>query len=233
MSRYIHIADGRNRDAVVVFTNQKKNPLVYFVTQDKKKIRNQRVLKSGDKCSYETLIKQFKSADGLTSALIKGDPEIDLKLTGKYIRSTSRVFINQNMQPVYRVNINEQIFSPDGTLKEERIPKETISNISTENPIRPSGKLFPKVEIYNKFVFAKKYQLFHTNGLTFDFLYQIASELHEKNSMMLVGAGPKGTEPLVFQDGGKSYRAFLEGRIKNDTYILLLHLSNLEIKAIA
>ena len=49
----------------------------------------------------------------------------------------------------------------------------------------------------------------------------------------MIGAGVKGNEPLVFQDGGKSYRAFLEGRVKDKSYILLLHLSNLELKGIS
>jgi hypothetical protein len=87
--------------------------------------------------------------------------------------------------------------------------------------------------MYNKLVFAKKYQLSHVNGLTFDFLYEMAKDLHEKDSLMMVGAGAKGNEPLVFQDGGKAYRAFLEGRVKDGKYILLLHLSNLELKAIS
>jgi hypothetical protein len=30
--------------------------------------------------------------------------------------------------------------------------------------------------------------------------------------------------------GGKPYNAFLEGRVKKDSYCLLLHLSNLELK---
>ena len=70
------------------------------------------------------------------------------------------------------------------------------------------------------------------NGLTFDFLFELAKELHEKDSMMLVGTGEKGIGPLVFQDGGKTYRAFMEGRIKDNKYILLLHLSNLELKSV-
>jgi hypothetical protein len=49
---------------------------------------------------------------------------------------------------------------------------------------------------------------------------------------MMIGGGAKGNEPLVFQDGGKTYRAFLEGRVKDNTYVLLLHLSNLELKGI-
>jgi len=43
----------------------------------------------------------------------------------------------------------------------------------------------------------------------------------------------KGNEPLVFQDGGKSYRCFLEGRVKENSYVLIMHLSNLEFKSIS
>jgi hypothetical protein len=46
----------------------------------------------------------------------------------------------------------------------------------------------------------------------------------------MVGAGPKGNEPLVFQDGGRTYRAYLEGRVQGGAYLLLLHLTNLELK---
>ena len=59
-----------------------------------------------------------------------------------------------------------------------------------------------------------------------------AKELHDKESLMMLGGGAKGNEPLVFQDGGKTYRAFLEGRVKDNMYVLLLHLSNLELKGV-
>jgi hypothetical protein len=58
----------------------------------------------------------------------------------------------------------------------------------------------------------------------------MAAELHEKDALMMVGAGPKGNEPLVFQDGGRTYRAYLEGRVQGGAYLLLLHLTNLELK---
>jgi hypothetical protein len=60
----------------------------------------------------------------------------------------------------------------------------------------------------------------------------MAKELHEKESLMMLSGDAKGNEPLVFQDGGKTYRAFLEGRVKDNTYVLLLHLSNLELKGV-
>ena len=47
---------------------------------------------------------------------------------------------------------------------------------------------------------------------------------------MLLGAGPKGNQPLILRRGSVPYRGFLEGRIEGDKYCLLLHLSNLELK---
>ena len=38
---------------------------------------------------------------------------------------------------------------------------------------------------------------------------------------MILGGG-KGNEPLVFHDGGKPYRGFLEGKIKDNSYCLIL-----------
>ena len=78
----------------------------------------------------------------------------------------------------------------------------------------------------------KKYQLHHVNGLTFEFLYDIAKRLEDEQSLMIVGAGKSGKDPLVFQDGGKKYRGFLEGRTQGSKYLLILHLSNLELKDI-
>jgi hypothetical protein len=73
-------------------------------------------------------------------------------------------------------------------------------------------------------------QLRHVDGVTFDFLFGIAKELHEKDSVMLVGAGSKGKDPLLLQLNGSPYRGFLDGRIKGDEYLLLLHLSSMELK---
>jgi hypothetical protein len=59
----------------------------------------------------------------------------------------------------------------------------------------------------------------------------MAKELEEKESLLLVGAGAKSNQPLVFRRGGSSYRGFLEGRTDGDRYALILHLSNMELKA--
>ncbi len=87
-----------------------------------------------------------------------------------------------------------------------------------------------KEKIFNRFVFAGKMQISHYNGLTYDFLYAMAKELEEKESLMMLGAGPKSNQPLLFKRGGKTYRGFLEGRTDGPKYALILHLSNMELK---
>ncbi|MCE2711740.1 MAG: hypothetical protein LW688_04275 [Cryomorphaceae bacterium] len=231
MARTINIADSKGRNAEIVFIGNTKKPTLKQITQDGRDVDTIRVLKGTAKNSFEYLSKKNKDPENLVKEFINADPEIDLQLTGRFIQSATRVYIDEQLKPVSRVVVRERVYSPDGTLKEERIPKETLANILSELPIR-GGKLFPKKEVGHKFVFSRKYQLTHINGLTFDFLYTIAKDLQEQEALMMVGGGPKGTEPLVFQDGGKSYRAFLEGREKSGKYILLLHLSNLELKAI-
>jgi hypothetical protein len=90
--------------------------------------------------------------------------------------------------------------------------------------------MFAKNQALRKFVFSRTYQLRHVNGLTFDFLYEMAKKLHDSNSMMLLGGGEKGNAPLVMTNNGTPYRGFLEGRINGDSFCLLLHLTNLELK---
>lgn len=231
MSRYIRLADNKNRDAEIIFTNKSKKSAVKQVTADKKEVKTLRVLKGTAQNSFEGLQKKFINPEAIANAMLSGDPEIDLRMTGRFIGSTTQVYINKAFKPATRITKKEIVHAPDGSIKEERVPKELISNIVGEFPLKP-GKLFPKQEVYNKLVFAKKYQLHHINGLTFDFLFEIAKDLQDKNSLMMIGGGPKGNEPLVFQDGGRSYRAFLEGRVKGNSYVLLLHLSNLELKAV-
>jgi hypothetical protein len=73
-------------------------------------------------------------------------------------------------------------------------------------------------------------QLRHVDGVTFDFLYAIAKELDEKDSVALIAGGEGGKGPLVLQANGSPYRGFLDGRIDGDKFLLLLHLSAMELK---
>ena len=232
MSRQINLADNKGRNAEVIFKSFTKKPFIKTVTTKGEATQTVRVLKSVAQNSYENLLKANESDEAVAQLLITADPEFDNSMTGLFVEQTSKVYINTDLKPVFRIQKTEAVYLPDGTLKEERTPKESIANILAEHPIKPAGKLLSKKEVYNKFVFLKKYQLTHINGLTFDFLYEMAKDLQEKDSMIMLAGGAKGNEPLVFQDGGKTYRAFLEGRVKDKSYILLIHLSNLELKGI-
>ena len=232
MSRYINLADDKGRNAEVIFSGITKKPLVKMVTTGGEETHSVRVLKGKAENSYEGLKLKYKDDDAIANELLSHHPEIDLELTGRFLKATTKVYIDSQLKPVSIISKKEIVYNPDGSQKEERTVKELLGNILSEHPVKPTGKLFPKKEMSRKLVFAKKYQISHVNGLTFDFLFDMAKSLHEKESLMMLGAGEKGNEPLVFQDGGKSYRAFLEGRVKGDSYLLLLHLSNLELRVI-
>ena len=109
-------------------------------------------------------------------------------------------------------------------------PADALANTNVEEPVRYTGRLFTRAEVVRRFVFRRTVQLVHSDGLTFDYLFDMARELDAKDSVVLLGTGPKGALPLVFQTNGTPYRAFLEGRVRDDSYQLLMHLSNMELK---
>ena len=92
-----------------------------------------------------------------------------------------------------------------------------------------TGKLIPISVVLTKFVLLKKIQIRHSSSKAFDFLYDTAKLLQDKKSMLYVGGGPAG-KPLIFK--GTKFRGFLEGRVKEGSYLLVLHLSNLELKVL-
>ena len=242
MIRYIKLANDKKRDAEITFRSLNPRPAVTLVMESGDKVINKRIIKGTSQTSTQSLFTKYneKPKEGvdfqmqlaarLAEDLIASDPESNLELTGKFIDDVSRVYINADEKPVFRVKKTEKIFSPKAELKEEREPKYNESNITGENMVKWTGKLMPKSQVYNKLVFNKKYQLKHVNGLTYDFLFDMAKELADKDALMMMGAGASGKEPLVMNDGGKPYRAFLEGRIKGDKYCLILHLTDQELK---
>jgi len=179
----------------------------------------------------EALLAQY--GEGLADALIAGDPEIDLERFGLKVEGVKKVYITPGQKVAYGVTLNEYVYLPDGTEKEVRPEQNTTANISTDGiPIRWTGKLIPREKAMRMFMFKKSYQIQHVNGLTYDFLFDMAKKLAEADSMMLVGGGQKGIDPLVMANGGTPYRAFLEGRVDGDKYALILRLTNMELKAI-
>ncbi len=227
----INLANSNNRDAIVN-TETVRTPLrVRWLDEKGRQASNFRILRCTIDRDCDELIKQAGALEKVSELLLKGDPEIDFESYGRFLSDTSRVYIDADKKIVHKVQEWEIVRNPDGTEKERRPRKVLPPNTATETPLKWSGKLMKKSEVFNKFVFATKLQIVHVNGLTFDFLFAMAKDLEEKQSLMLMGAGPKSNLPLVFQRGGTSYRGFLEGRTQGEKYCLILHLSNMELKA--
>jgi len=241
MIRYIQLSNEKNRDAEVTYRSLNPKASIKLGINAPGDVINKRVLKSTSTTGFSTLIKDFKVDNKedeelqksilLSEEIIKNDPEIDFEMGGKYISGLQRVYVNEQQKPVFKVKKIEKIFSPTGELKEEREPKYNESNILYQI-VKWTGKMMPKSKVYNKLVFNKKYQIKHINGLTYDFLFDMAKQLSDKDSLMMLGGGKSGKEPLVMNDGGKPYRAFLEGRVQEDKYCLILHLTDQELKSL-
>ena len=228
--RTIHISNEKKRDAQVGFELKRQKSVILYRTADGKGYSNARFLKSTIDTEPKDLTAQF---DDVAAALTAGDPEIDMELVGRRLEELKKVYLTPEEKVAHAVTLTEHIYGPDGVEKSSRPQTATEANINLDAlPIRWTGKLFPKADAMRKFVFVRSYQIRHVNGLTFDFLYDMAKKLDESKSLMLVGGGEKGVGPLVMSANGTPYRAFLEGRVDGEKYILILHLTNLELKAL-
>ena len=224
----INISNPKNRDAVVALEGLVPTREVLYVDQNGDPVRTQKVLKSDVTHDLSELLKKRRSISKLANDLIKDDPEIDLEKFGMFLVDTSRVYVTKN-GIVHAVLEFEVISGPDGEVRDRRPRRKLPQNLNSDIPLKWTGKFIKKEEAVRKFVFTNKKQLAHVNGLTFDFLFEMAKELDERNSLLLVRGGEKGNEPIVMNRGGKPYNAFLEGRVKGDSYCLILHLSNMEL----
>jgi len=229
----INLSNSKGRDAIVGSQSVLQALKVRWLDEQGRQVQSARLMKSVLSHDLGALEAKAGGRDKIARHLIEGDPEIDVENFGSILKDTSRVFINPDGQIVRKVKQFEVIKNPDGTERERRPYKAAQPNAATETPLKWSGKLMKKKDVYNRFVFAGKRQIAHVNGLTYDFLFGIARELEQSQSLMLLGAGPKGNLPLVLTRGGQQFRGFLEGRTQGEQYCLILHLSNMELKAAA
>ena len=154
-----------------------------------------------------------------------------MEQVGRFIGATDVVYLSSAGEILYASpEVVEVITGPDGEEKERRAPKVEPANVDDDAPVRWTGRKLPKGEAVRRFCFARTIQLRHVDGVTYEYLFAIAKELHEEGNMVLMGAGPDGKAPLVFQSNGTPYRGFLEGRVDGDRYQLRIHLSNMELR---
>jgi hypothetical protein len=180
---------------------------------------------------------QTALAAAATSAqLVDGDPELDLQIAGRLMRDATAVYLDPvAAQPTIATEFKEVevVFTPDGQEKERRARVFRTANVDTTAPLKIVRRM-PVKDCLTRFVFRGMQQIVHTDGLTFDFLHELAKSLQQSQSMALLGAGPKGAGPLVLRDGGTPFRGFLygeaEGTGENARYRLMLLLSDQELK---
>lgn len=229
----INLSDNRGRDAVVSAESVTVSSEVRWIDSSGAQVGSRKILRSTVPHDLDALVAKFgDDPDALTEALIQSNPEIDMESFGSYLEDTSRVYVDPENNIVHKVTLYEVIRTPEGDVKERRPKKSQEPNVATELPLKWTGKKFKKSDIYRRFVFSGKMQISHINGLTYDFLFDMAKQLETENCMMLIAGGAKGNQPLLFRRGGLAYRGFLEGRTQGNKYALILHLTNMELKAV-
>jgi hypothetical protein len=226
----ISISNSAGRDAAVAAQSVRSVTSIRWIDEKGRQATAVRIVKATIERDAPALARKFDGLAKVGAALVEGDPEIDMEHVGRYLRETSRVYVNSNGELVHKVQFFDVVRNPDGTVRERRPRKILDTNLAGEAPLRWSGKFIKKEEAIRKFVFSGKVQLHHINGLTYDFLFGMAKQLEEKQSLMLLGAGPKSNQPLILKRGGTPYRGFLEGRTDRNKYCLILHFSNMELK---
>jgi len=224
----LHLSNSTNRDATIVATSLPAKERT-IPSKSGKPVTFKRYVAAGEGKLHDALAGEL--GDEFAQRLISADPEVDLEMVGKIIEDTNTVLLTKENEPLFCApEILEIIYGPDGKEVERRTPVEVAPNVNEELPIKWTGKLIPRADLVRKYGIKRSMQLRHVDGVTFDFLFSIAKELHEKDSVMLLAAGEGGKGPLVLQSNGSPYRGFLEGRIEGETFLLLLHLSAMELK---
>ena len=227
----IHIANEKKRDANVRFVSLIKESDPKFAYKGKR-IKNSRLLINSNETSEDSLIKKFKNK--LAQKILEEDVDLDIEYAGKYIGDIDRILFNSKNEILYTPpKIKEVVFNKEGKEIKKQNPREIVPNVRDDTPpLKWTGKFFKREDILKKFVITKSIQLRHVDGLTFQFLYDMAKTLDNKKSLMFIGGGKSGKDPLIFQTNGSPYRGFIDGRINKNKYQLILRFSNMELKKI-
>lgn len=226
--RKFHLMNEANRDATIAIesVSEAAGPKLGVPG---KTIAFRRYLAATQTGLHDTLLAEH--GNGLAQALIDGDPEIDLEQVGRVIGDTTPIYLSGDGAVMHvSPTVVDVLVAPDGTERDSKPSEDTPANVNEPDAVRIAGRKIPKKEAITKFAFRRTIAIRHVDGLTYDFLFGIAKQLADEGVLAMLGAGPRGREPLVFQENGSPYRGFLEGRVDGERFVLLLHLSNLELR---
>ena len=230
--RYIRLTDNKKRDARVQYISPRKRKAGSYRSSKGEEIKSYRFINDTDSYNPQNLLALHEDTEALAEQLIKDDPEIDLEKAGRMIDYASQVWIAEDGKVLYSAKMMDIVYTPEGDVKSTEDFEDQEATVMEDIALPWTGKMFPISGVLTKFVLLRKLQICHLDGLTFDFLHGMAKNLHEAKSMLFLGGGPAGKDPLIFQRNGTPLRGFLEGRVKEGSYLLVLHLSNLELKVL-
>lgn len=228
--RTLHLADQDSRDAFIRFVSVRPPASPERVVAGRP-VGQRRFIAAGDANTHGALLERY--GDQLSQALLESDPDVDLELVGRPIGRTSTVYLDGQQHILcHAPKVVEVILDPSGQETERRDPVDRAPNVAEHLPIRFTRTRLKRAAAVRRFVFVRRLQLWHSDGLTYEFLSGIAQQLHDSDEMVMLAGGESAKDPLIFQLNGLPWRAFLEGRVNAEGYCLLLHLSNLELKTL-
>jgi len=229
MSRWIRLRDGRGRDARIRMAPAQRSARSRVETTDGRHVEAARFIKTPLPRTYGALSARCPDDTELAELLLEEDPEIDLEAAGRRTGPTDRVLLDPDGQVLYATGQVEVICDRHGVEVERRLPSDTPANVDGDLPLVWTGRMVPRAQAARRYAFSRNYQLRHVDGLTYDFVFAMAAELDGTDALVLVGAGPQGRDPIILERNGPPYRGFLEGRVDGDRYLLVLHLTHLEL----
>lgn len=227
--RQIHIADHKGTESTVSFASLRYRQELNY-SFNNKPVQHVRLLSDSKETSFQNLSNQHK--EKLFEKIVNDHVDVNIEHFGRSITETDIALMASDSTVLYSApKLQEEIYNNQHELQKTQNPVELEANVREDTPpLRWTKNFINRDQAVIKFVFKKSLQLFHSDGLTFEFLFNMAKELHGKNQMVLLGAGEKGTEPIILQNNGTPYRGFLDGYVKDNQYKLYIRLSNQEIK---
>ena len=228
--RRIWLADHRGRNAVVVLVPRRHAAPRGHLDATGAPVRFCRCIKATTKTNFNSVLLRHGQTEALARALVDGDPELDMEVVGRETGACDRVYLDHGGKPFYSARMLEVICDRDGREIQHRPPELVPPNLTPDHAPVWSGKLLSYREAIGRFAFTRAYQVRHTNALEYDFLFGLAAHLEQRQSLVLVGSGPRGIGPLIPERNALPMKGLLAGRTQGKAYRLLLFLAAFELR---
>jgi hypothetical protein len=221
MIRRLRLADHRGREALVALLPVHATTRIHYQGPEGQPVLHRRRIK----LPTERIYPPGADPDDVSRALIDGDPDIDLELTGRTTGPCERRWLDQDGHPCYAPSYVEVRTHADGTERARRPLPMRPATLVTARPRVWSGVVRSRTDVIRTEIFTRAYQVAHTTALEFDFLSALAQYLQDGAMMVQVGSGAHGTGALRCERNGLAYRGWLDGHVGADGYQLVLYLA--------